>query len=194
MAKKKQNNYLIVGIIVIFVGVMIGVIPLFVEMMKTSVDNHKVQEYIDKTSNFEKKKEESSEYLLVLEIPKISLRQGIYDFLSKENSIEYHVTIAKESTLPDRNGNLILMAHNGTSDVSYFKNLYQLKRGDQAFIYYNGVKYTYVVSSMYEIEKDGDAEIYRDKDKSTLTLITCKTSDFSKQSIIILYLSKTENY
>ena len=56
------------------------------------------------------------------------------------------------------------------------------------------IKYTYVVSSMYEIEKDGDAEIYRDKDKSTLTLITCKTSDFSKQSIIILYLSKTENY
>ncbi len=117
----------------------------------------------------------------------------------KENTkIEDYISetaIMKESSLPNKEkGNVVLEAHNGTADISYFNQLHLLEIGDKASIYYEGTKYTYIIENIYDVEKDGSVEVSRDLNKSTLTLITCKKNTEDRQLVIILYLSSKEKY
>ena len=126
--------------------------------------------------------------MAVLEIPKINLKRGIYPKESKENTVKKNIELLSDSNMPDKeNGNFILAGHNGTSKVSYFNKLGQLKKGDIAYIYYNGLKYSYELINSYEVKKTGEVEIIRDKEKTTLTLITCK-HNFEIQMIYIFEL------
>lgn len=128
-------------------------------------------------------------YLGVLEIPRISLKRGFYDTSSPYNNIEQNVTLVKGSTMPDVvNGNLILMAHSGDAYISFFAYLYRLKAGSDVFITYNKVKYHYRIVNIYDVEKDGTVSIYRNYDKTTLTLITCTKNDQTKQTVYIAEL------
>ena len=43
-------------------------------------------------------------------------------------------------------------------------------------------------------QKDGNVEVIRNKNKNTLTLITCKRNTQDRQLVVIFYLSKKENY
>ena len=139
--------------------------------------------------------EEEETFLMVLEIPKVNLRRGIYSKDSKWNSIEYNVTILEESNFPDEEyGNVILAAHNGPADIAYFNQLHQLEVGDMAYVYYNGIKYGYEVSDIYDVAKDGTVEISRNQNLNTLTLITCKKNTSDRQLVIILYLTETVRY
>lgn len=134
-------------------------------------------------------------YIGYLEIPKINLKKGFLDVNSKYNSIDYNVTVIKTSTFPDKpKGNFILAAHSGTATISYFRNLYQLKKGDIARVYYKKKKYTYKIVKIYNQAKTGKLSIYRDYNKTTLTLITCTKDNKKKQTLYILELTKTENY
>ena len=136
----------------------------------------------------ESKKENYINYFIGnLEIPKINLNRGFIDPSSKENNVEKNLTIVNTSDMPDvENGNFILAAHSGTSYVSYFNKLYLLELGDKAYINYNNVKYTYEIKKIYYQEKTGKIGVYRDHEKSTLTLVTCTKDDKSKQTIYIL--------
>lgn len=208
MQKKKKNNFLIVGIFIIIIGIIIGIIPIFIKQNKTKAENKKIDDYIESTSiintsqselkintNIDTSNINKEEYLLVIEIPKINLRRGVYSLNSKLNSIKYNVQLMKESTMPNLNkSNLVLAAHNGNSKISFFDKLYKLKKDDEVYIYYNGVKYIYKLDKVYDVKKDGDVEVYRDYDKETLTLITCKRNTKDMQSLFILYLDKSEDY
>lgn len=126
-------------------------------------------------------------YLAVLKIPKIDLERGFYDKTSSLNNVDYNILFHSNSSYPDENGgNVILASHSGTSSISYFKNLYKLELNDEAIINYKNVTYTYKVVNIYKEEKDGTVAIYRNKDKNTLTLITCTKNDNTKQTIYIL--------
>lgn len=130
-------------------------------------------------------------YLAILTIPKIGLERGFYDKNSKLNNVDYNILFHKESDYPDEeNSNVILASHSGTSSISYFKKLYQLEKGDIAYITYKNNTYTYKVKSIYYEEKDGKLAIYTYKDKNTLTLITCTKDDNTKQTIYILERSE----
>ena len=109
------------------------------------------------------------------------LFQDIYDFAGELRT----VNISK--------GNFILAGHSGSGRVSYFKNLDKLVIGDISYIYYGGIKYTYKVTNIYDIEKNGTALITRDLDKTTLTMITCRHNT-NKQIIVISELINQENY
>lgn len=136
----------------------------------------------DKSINYNK-------YLGVLEIPKVSLKRGFYNTDSKYNSIEYNVTLVRGSTMPNiSNGNLILMAHSGDAYISYFAYLYRLKIGDFAYVTYQGHKYKYRITNIYDVPKDGKAIIYRNYNQTTLTLITCTKNDDTRQTIYIAEL------
>ena len=101
---------------------------------------------------------------------------------SRYNNIKYNVTLVEGSSLPDvYQGNLILMAHSGDSYISFFAYLYKLNVGDDCFVTYNGNSYHYVIVNIYEVEKNGIVSIRRNKEKNTLTLITCtKDNDYSQ--------------
>ena len=197
---KRKTKKLIFGVTLVLIGITIGIIPIFYKENTEKKENTKINDYIKDTSKVEKiiendEKNSEPELLLILEIPKINLKKGVYPLHSSENTIEKNVAIMKESALPtDLNGNVVLEAHNGTAVISYFNQLHKLNIDDQAYIYYQGIKYTYIVSKIYDVKKDGDVEVNRSADKNTLTLITCKKNTNDRQLVVILYLSNKEEY
>lgn len=134
------------------------------------------------------KEQTKIEYIAVLKIPKINLERGLVNPSSYLNNVNYNVQIINGSDMPDvNNGNLILAGHSGNARISYFRNLNKLELNDTATIIYKNKTYNYKVVDKYEIEKTGEAEIIRDKNKNILTLITCKHNT-NKQIVIICEL------
>lgn len=136
-------------------------------------------------------KEESlkNKYIGTIEISKIKLKKGFVDPSSKYNNINYNVTIIKGFDYPDvKNGNFILAAHSGTGSLAYFKNLYKLAVGDKATITYKGKKYNYKIVKIYTQKKQGYLTIYRNVNKTTLTLITCTKDNKKLQTVYIAEL------
>lgn len=109
-----------------------------------------------------------------LTIPKLQLHLPWYSLNDEENTVSRNVQFIK-SNLPDiKNGNFILAAHSGNSNVSYFKNLQLLEIGDVIFITYQGKTYTYEMIHSYEVLKKS-FNMIRPTNETTLTLITCVT-------------------
>ena len=128
-------------------------------------------------------------YIGYLEIPKINLKRGFVNPNSPDNDVSKNIQIVKSSDMPDKHlGNFILAAHSGTAYISFFNTLYLLNEGDYAYVTYNGVKYTYKITKIYLQNKTGQIGIYRDSNKTTLTLVTCTKDDNNHQTIYIAEL------
>ena len=141
------------------------------------------------------KVKQKENYIALLEIPAISLKQGFYSKGSNLNNVNKGIQILKVSDMPDKEkGNTILASHSGNCNVCYFKNLYKLKEKDLIYIYHKDIKFTYEVVKKYLEVKDGDIWIKRDNSKTTLTLTTCSQQEKGKQIVIISNLIKQENY
>ncbi len=124
----------------------------------------------------------------VIKIPKIGLEKGLANKGSYYNNVNRNILVVKESDMPDKDkGNVILAGHSGSGRTAYFKNLHKLERDDEVSIFYNGNEYKYKVLNQYDIEKTGTANIVRNVEKSTLTLITCRHNT-NKQIIYICEL------
>ena len=197
--RRKKSWFIIIGSLIIVLGFSL----LSFDFIKPYVDENTEEKsleqfYIkeeqiidknDKTTSDEVEKEKKPKvkynYIAVLKIPKINLEKGLVEKSSKYNNINYGVQILKESDSPDViNGNVILAAHSGTANISYFRNLDKLDLGDDAIIYYQGNTYNYKV---VDADKTGKINIKRDRNTSTLTLITCRHNT-DKQIVIILEL------
>jgi LPXTG-site transpeptidase (sortase) family protein len=200
--RRKKSWFIIIGSLIIVLGFSL----LSFDFIKPYVDENTEEKsleqfYIkeeqiidknDKTTSDEVEKEKKTkvkyDYIAVLKIPKINLEKGLVEKNSKYNNINYGVQILKESDSPDViNGNVILAAHSGTANISYFRNLDKLDLGDDAIIYYQGNTYNYKVVKKYDADKTGKINIKRDRNTSTLTLITCRHNT-DKQIVIILEL------
>lgn len=210
--KFKNSTILLIGIIIISIGICIGMYEYFVERKNKTFSNMNIMLYESEqpqtivtsdqleeqipSGNEDSTQEENQNieninynYLGILEIPKINLKNGFYDLNSKYNNVDYNVTIINGSTYPDeKNNNLILAAHSGDCNYCYFDKLYKLSLGDKAYIKYKNVKYGYKIVDIYEVEKDGTVAIYRDYNKNCLTLITCTRGSNTKQTVYILEL------
>ena len=129
-------------------------------------------------------------YVGYLNIPKINLQRGFTDINSKYNKVSKNIYVHPSSSYPDKvNGNLILASHSGTSSISFFKNLYKLELNDDVYVNYNNKDYHYKVTDIYTDVKDGDIGIRRNKNKTTLTLITCTKNDKTTQTVYICELT-----
>mgnify|MGYP001625741112 FL=1 len=93
-----------------------------------------------------------------------------------------------------KNGNLVLAAHSGTGRYAFFRNLYKLKINDNAYIYYQGLKYEYEIVKIEYQDKDGTITISKLEQESYLILTTCDQKDKTKQIVITAKLINTENY
>lgn len=145
----------------------------YVKMIKTNKEELTL--YFRQYNNLGNKIEtnEKSDYLMVLEIPKINLKQGIYDKDDLRNNINQNVSILSDSIkLDNEKSLLILAAHSGNSIYSYFQKLNQLQLNDQVIIYYEGQKYIYKIDKIYEMSKDLSMPNPKIKDNKII-LITC---------------------
>lgn len=129
------------------------------------------------------------EYLGVLDIPKINFYKGFYSKTSSLNNVQFNLFVLKESDYPDVvNGNLIIAGHSGNYNNSYFNDLYKLSIDDTVTVHYQGKDYTYKITKIYNEKKTGTVRILRNKNKTSLTLITCTNGDNYHQTIYIAEL------
>lgn len=204
--KKFKSQFLVIGSLSILVGISIIGYHIYSDYRLKNIEDNNIQEFFNEEQNEEtiqeevfvevenKKVDETNyDYIAVLEIPQINLKRG----LSQDkyyNNVNRNVEILKGSTMPNvSKGNFILAGHSGSGRVAYFRNLNKLTIGDISYIYYGGVKYTYKVNNIYDIEKTGTATITRDLNKTTLTMITCRHNT-NKQIVIISELINQESY
>ncbi len=128
----------------------------------------------------------NDEYIGYLNIPKINLTKGFLDKRSTENDVEKNILVVDGSTYPDVDkGNFILAGHSGTGWKAFFNDLHELNVGDTAYVTYKNKKYTYKITNIYKQSKTGKIAIYRNYDKTTLTLVTCTNNDSKTQTIYI---------
>lgn len=154
---------------------------------EASIDDTTIEE--EKTNN------QDYNYIAVLEIPSINLKRGLVDPSSPYNNVNYNIQIIDNSTMPNvTNGNFVLASHNGASYISFFKNLNRMNINDKIYVYYQGYKYEYSLTEIYDTPKDGKVEIVRDYDKTTITLITCKKNSKDTQVVYIGYLTNIATY
>ncbi len=175
MVKKRFGRILffLLGICFFFIS---GLLSYYEEKQ----EEKNIEAFLSHTSS------EKVDYIAVLEIPKIKLKKGFYSYGSSKNNVNKNIEVIESSTMPDvLNGNLILASHSGTSKIAYFKNLYQLEKGDMAYVYYQNKTYTYQLLYVYNEEKDGHLSIRRSKNQTNLTLITCDKKNDSLQNVYI---------
>ena len=165
------------------------------EIVNSEEENMNVGEETTQSKE-ENKKEDNytyEEYLGVVDIPKISLYKGFYNKDSKLNNVKFNLYVLPESIYPDIDkGNLIIAGHSGNYNNSYFANLYKLENCDTITIHYNNSKYIYEIVNIYYEKKTGSVRIFRNKEKTTLTLITCTKDDKYHQTIYIAELIEIE--
>lgn len=174
---------------------------LLIEDNANKAENEEIQEEVDEeleTSSLIKEEDVYvdpylSYYVGSLEIPKINLKKGFTAMNSPYNTVNRNVEIVKSSNYPDvKNGNFILAAHSGNSYLGYFQNLYKLEKGDMAYVNYNNHRYSYKITNIYLQEKTGKIAIYRDYNKTTMTLVTCTRNSKTQQTVYILELINIE--
>ena len=144
---RKINRIYFIGIFIFLCGAISFTSYYFIKFHNKKEIEVKVEEYIDNSSKVTVEESETQEekenvgvnynvYDMVIEIPSINLKYGLYDINSRYNSVNYGLQILRESDMPNvTNGNLVIAGHSGTSSISYFRYLYRLKNDDVVFIY-----------------------------------------------------------
>ena len=194
-SKRKNKSWLIIiGSLIFLSGLFIIVKDYYLNKQIENKEEQAIEEYynIEETVSTEEpekvevvKEQKKINYIAILKIPKINLERGLVDPNSYLNNVNYNLEIVKGSDMPDvNNGNMIIAGHSGTARISYFRNLNRLDIDDFIIIDYNFNSYKYKVVDIYDIEKTGYAEISKEKNTTTLTLITCRHNT-NKQIVII---------
>lgn len=203
--KVSKSQLIIVGSLLIAVGIGIfsgkylynylqnqneeNLIDTFYEEQKEITNDTKPEETVqEEQPKQEVNQSKKIDYIAVIKIPKIGLEKGLASKGSYYNNVNRNILILNESDMPDKDkGNVILAGHSGSGRTAFFKNLYKLQTDDEVSIFYGGSEYKYKVVNQYDIEKTGTANIVRNAEKSTLTLITCRHNT-NKQIIYICEL------
>lgn len=167
--KLKITN--IIGTLLIIIGLCIFGYKKITKYILDFQKSDKIDIFFKNYNSEGNKYNNETDYLMVLEIPKIQLKQGIYHITDKRNNINENVTILNESILPNGDsGSLIIAAHSGNNWNSYFKNLNKLLLNDGIFIYYENKKYEYKIKKIYTKSKKSDFYHFN---QNGITLITC---------------------
>lgn len=202
--KDSKSQLLIVGSLLIILGFgIIGgkylynylqnkneekLIDVFYEEQEEIEENTNTEEQVETPTEEKPKSSSKVNYVVVIKIPKIGLEKGLCAKGTYCNNVNRNIQILNESDYPDKEkGNVMLAGHSGSGRVSYFRKLDKLSQDDEVSIFYNGSEYKYKVVNQYDIEKNGTANIVRNAEKNTLTLITCRHNT-NKQIVIICEL------
>lgn len=133
----------------------------------------------------------TNDYIGYLNIPKINLTKGFLDIRSKENDVDKNLFVVEGSSYPDvERGNFIIAGHSGTGWNAFFNDLYKLNKDDIATVTYKNKIYSYKIVNIYTQPKIGTIAIYRNYNKTTLTLITCTNDNSTTQTIYIAELQE----
>ena len=117
-------------------------------------------------------------------INKINLNEELFPINSEENTVEKHVSILKESTYPDKdNSIMIIAAHSGIGPIAYFQELNKLELNDEITLIIENKTYTYKVKDIWEEKKNGYIN-FNKENKKQLILTTCSPNKEGYQLVI----------
>ena len=207
--KRKIKNNLIFafGLLLIILGLFLLFKDYYSELEEEQIEKDSIKEYYDnvelkeseityENKSIEKEKKTTSkknkkiDYVAVLKIPKINLTKGLVSQDDHLNNVKYGIEILANSSMPDKEKtNLILASHSGTASISYFDKLDKLKITDKVFIDYKNKTYAYNVVNIYDVIKNGKANLIYNKNKNNLILITCRRNT-NKQIVVICELEE----
>lgn len=201
--KNKINYIYLVGLLLILVGSIMLFTQIYNSYQQTCVKQKSIDIYLEKqdlNNNNEnikstKKEENIINYIAVLEIPQIKLKQGLVSIDDKNNIVDKNIEILKESDMPNvKNGIFILASHSGRGATAYFTKLDKLDLEDKIYIYYEGKKYIYQVNETYIAKKTGNINIKRNSNETELALITCSNNNNEEQLVVISNLIEKQDY
>ena len=121
----------IIGQIFIIVSLVIISFLSVYNYYQTQKDEEMVNDYIEETKivdeeemekeqpEIKKEYQQEINYTAILEIPSIDLKRGVVDSTKNFSSINYAISVDEHSNYPDKEGNFILYAHSGNSDISH---------------------------------------------------------------------------
>ena len=154
-----------------------------------SVDENDAHPQVEKVVN--KGADTKEEYLGILIIPKIKLEEGFYNIDSRNNNVSNSVTILKESIMPDKDNSIVyLAAHSGVGPLAYFKDLNKLTNNDILKLRYHQHDYSYIITDIYEMPKNGEISVNRNIHENYLILTTCSNNKNMQLIIISKLFSK----
>lgn len=205
--KIKNNLIFVFGLLLIILGLFLLFKDYYSELEEEQIEKDSIKEYYDnvelkeseityENKSIEKEKKTTSkknkkiDYVAVLKIPKINLTKGLVSQDDPLNNVKYGIEILANSSMPDKEKtNLILASHSGTASISYFDKLDKLKITDKVFIDYKNKTYAYNVVNIYDVIKNGKANLIYNKNKNNLILITCRRNT-NKQIVVICELEE----
>lgn len=113
-----------------------------------------------------------------LSIPKLKIDKAIVAIGGED--LSQHIIQYPGTALPGKRGNAALFGHsilpifyNPKNYLAIFSLLPTLKKGDEIFVDYDGISYTYKVEEMFEVSPTDIQVLDQDSSDSFLTLVTC---------------------
>ena len=106
---------------------------------------------------------------------------------------EYAAGWHKNSVVPGESGNIVMSGHNNILG-SVFRELDQLKRGDEIDVYAGGVQYAYVVEEVLILpekhasdqQRKTNVKYIQETDDDRLTLVSCWPRDDNTHRIVVI--------
>lgn len=113
-----------------------------------------------------------------ISIPKLKIKDATVAIGGED--LSEHVIQYPGTALPGKRGNAVLFGHsilpifyNPKNYLAIFSLLPTLKTGDEIYVNYDGISYTYRVESMFEVLPTDIQVLDQDSSDSFLTLVTC---------------------
>ena len=185
----KEKIIRIIGLILIVVGISI-IISIVYKKIDTSKKQKELQNILEEVIN-EVPKEISTEEeeklingykpIALMEIPSISLSQGIVEGIS-DDILQYYLGHFEGSAKPGEKGNFSVAGHRVSDYSEAFVNLYKVEIGDEILIKANKKEYVYEVTDNFIVSPD-NVEVLDNTDEATITLVTCTVG--AKERVIV---------
>lgn len=178
-----------IGLILIIVGLAI-IASIVYKKIETSNKQKELQNILEQVINEDKNEltEEEEEKLIngykpiaLIEIPSISLSQGLVEGIS-DDVLQYYLGHFENSANPGEIGNFAVAGHRVSDYSEAFVNLYKVEIGDKINVKANKKEYIYEVTENYIVSPDR-VDVLNNTEDATITLVTCTVG--AKERVIV---------
>lgn len=178
-----------IGLILIIVGLAI-IASIVYKKIETSNKQKELQNILEQVINEDKNEltEEEEEKLIngykpiaLIEIPSISLSQGLVEGIS-DDVLQYYLGHFENSANPGEVGNFAVAGHRVSDYSEAFVNLYKVEIGDKINVKANKKEYIYEVTENYIVSPDR-VDVLNNTEDATITLVTCTVG--AKERVIV---------
>jgi sortase A len=200
----KNKKYTIIGLILIFLGLSIISIALYMRItsnlkqksmledfqMELNNIQNSINSYENEVlENIEQPEEEkiklplTGESIGIMSIPKIGLEVSIGEGVDM-NTLKYALGHFPNTPMPGNSGNFAVAGHRSYTYNKYFNRLDELEVGDEIHVTTLGGDFTYKVDNISIVEPE-QVSVLNSTINSTITLVTCTPIRVASHRLII---------